>query len=297
MSEVESSPENGAGLWRRLLPKPPRRGRNGFTGQGGEPQTQTPPGAAEQAMVRKAANFGQVRVADVMTPRAQVVALEASSTLLEAAHVFADSQHSRIPIYRDSLDDPLGFVHVKDLLPLLTPGPGGELPAPLDERVLARLRRDILFVPPSMRLPTLLLRMQSSHIHLALVVDEYGGTDGLVTIEDVVEQIVGDIADEHDVEAPMVLPRPGGVFEADGRTDVAELAKALGASLDLPEADAEFDTVAGLVVALAGRLPQRGQILRHPAGFDFEVVDVDPRRVKRLRIKPVSASVLEASGG
>lgn len=287
-----ASPEPNPRKWRLWTRRPPR------------PPAQTTPnqteseGVAEQAMVRNAASFGSVRVADVMTPRAQIVALEAASSLGEAAHVFAESQHSRLPIYRDSLDDPLGFVHVKDLLPLLAPDPAkGQPPAQLDDRTLLKLRREILFVPPSMRLPTLLLRMQSSHIHLALVVDEYGGTDGLVTIEDVVEQIVGDIADEHDIDAPMVLPRPAGVFEADGRADVHDLAKALGTDLSLAESDSEFDTAAGLVVALAGKLPQRGQILRHPAGFDFEVLDVDPRRVKRVRIKPSAALVLEAGAG
>lgn len=252
---------------------------------------------AEQTMLLKAASFGQVRVADVMTPRAAIVGIEAASTLAEAVQVFAESQQSRLPIYRDSLDDPLGFVHVKDLLPLLTPNAEGIVAAPLNERVLVKLRRDILFVPPSMRLPILLLRMQSSHIHMALVVDEYGGTDGLVTIEDIVEQIVGDIADEHDEEAVSVLARPNGIFEADGRTDVNVLERALGASLELEDMDDEFDTAAGLVVALAGRLPQRGEILRHPAGFDFEVLDADPRRVKRLRIKPIAQPVLESAGG
>lgn len=253
--------------------------------------------AAEQTMLLKAASFGQVRVADVMTPRAAIVGIEAGSTLAEAAQVFAESQQSRLPIYRDSLDDPLGFVHVKDLLPLLAPNSEGVMAAPLHERALVKLRRDILFVPPSMRLPILLLRMQSSHIHMALVVDEYGGTDGLVTIEDIVEQIVGDIADEHDEEAINVVSRPNGVFEADGRTDVAVLARALGASLEIEAMEDEFDTVAGLVVALAGRLPQRGEILRHPAGFDFEILDADPRRVKRLRIKPIAGSSQENAGG
>lgn len=293
----ETNPSEGGGPFRRWLGKGGRRNGRLFNQTEAEIESGAAAGA-EQAMVRKAANFGLVRVADVMTPRAQIVALDVAATLQEAAEMFAESQHSRLPIYRDSLDDPLGFVHVKDLLPLLAPQ-GGVPPTPerLQECMLPKLRRDILFVPPSMRLPTLLLRMQSSHIHLALVVDEYGGTDGLVSIEDLVEQIVGDIADEHDIEAPMVVARPGGVFEADGRTDVSELAKALNADLDLPDADAEFDTVAGLVVALTGRLPQRGQILRHPAGFDFEVLDVDPRRVKRLRIKPVTPAVLEVSGG
>ena len=262
-------------------------------------QTPSPSSSAfaEQTMLLKAASFGQVRVADVMTPRAAIVGIEAASTLAEAVQVFAESQQSRLPIYRDSLDDPLGFVHVKDLLPLLTPNAEGIVAAPLHERVLVKLRRDILFVPPSMRLPILLLRMQSSHIHMALVVDEYGGTDGLVTIEDIVEQIVGDIADEHDEEVVSVLARPNGVFEADGRTDVHVLERALNASLELNDMEGEFDTAAGLVVVLAGRLPQRGEILRHPAGFDFEVLDADPRRVKRLRIKPIAPPMQENAGG
>jgi CBS domain containing-hemolysin-like protein len=127
--------------------------------------------------------------------------------------------------------------------------------------------------------------MQSSRIHLALVVDEYGGTDGIVSMEDLVEQIVGEIEDEHDVEAALVLERPGGAYEADGRASIDELEASLKASLALPDHEDEFDTVAGLAVALAGRLPQRGEILRHPAGFDVEIVDADPRRVKRIRLK------------
>jgi CBS domain containing-hemolysin-like protein len=127
--------------------------------------------------------------------------------------------------------------------------------------------------------------MQSSRIHLALVVDEYGGTDGLVSMEDLVEQIVGAIEDEHDVESALVLERPAGAFEADGRAPIDQLEAKLGASLALPEHEDEFDTAAGLAVTLAGRLPQRGEILRHPAGFDVEIVDADPRRVKRIRVK------------
>jgi CBS domain containing-hemolysin-like protein len=127
--------------------------------------------------------------------------------------------------------------------------------------------------------------MQSSRIHLALVVDEYGGTDGLVSMEDLVEQIVGAIDDEHDIESALVIERPNGAFEADGRASIAELEEKLGVSLALPDHEGEFDTAAGLAAALAARLPQRGEILRHPAGFDVEIVDADPRRVKRLRIK------------
>src|SRR5262249_22595805 len=141
---------------------------------------------------------------------------------------------------------------------------------------------------PSMTLATLFLRMQSSRIHLALVVDEYGGTDGLVTMEDLVEQIVGTINDEHDVDAPLIQER-GGVWEADGRAPIDQLEAKIDAKVALPDHEDEFDTIAGLVAALAGRLPQRGEILHHPAGFDFEITDADPRRVKRVRIRRSSA--------
>ena len=139
--------------------------------------------------------------------------------------------------------------------------------------------------------------MQSSRIHLALVVDEYGGTDGLVSMEDLVEQIVGSIDDEHDVDAPMILERAGGVFEADGRAPLAELEAKTGLDLALPDHEDEFDTVAGLAAALAQRLPQRGEILHHPAGLDLEITDADPRRVKRLRIKRATEMSRSVQGG
>jgi len=240
---------------------------------------------AQKDLILRAARFDRLRVADVMRPRAEIVAIEASATLGEAARAFSESQHSRLPIYGETLDDPQGFVHVRDVLALLAPDEQGQSRAQFSDRLLTRIRRDILFVPQSMTLATLFLKMQSSRIHLALVVDEYGGTDGLVSMEDLVEQIVGAIEDEHDVEAALVLERPGGGFEADGRAPIDQLEAKLEASLALPDHEDEFDTAAGLAVALAGRLPQRGEILRHPAGFDVEIVDADPRRVKRIRIR------------
>jgi CBS domain containing-hemolysin-like protein len=240
---------------------------------------------AHKDLILRAARFDSLKVADVMRARAEIVALEASATLGEAARAFADSQHSRLPIYGETLDDPQGFVHVRDVLSLLAPDAEGAAKAKFTDRTLARIKRDILFVPQSMTLATLFLKMQSSRIHLALVVDEYGGTDGIVSMEDLVEQIVGAIEDEHDIEAPLVLERPAGAFEADGRAPIDQLEAKLETSLALPEHEDEFDTAAGLAVALAGRLPQRGEILRHPAGFDVEIVDADPRRVKRIRIK------------
>jgi CBS domain containing-hemolysin-like protein len=236
-------------------------------------------------MILRAAHFDRLKVADVMRPRAEIVAVEASSTLGEAARAFSDSQHSRLPIYGETLDDPQGFIHVRDVLTLLAPDAEGEARAKFSDRLLMRIKRDILYVPQSMTLATLFLKMQSSRIHLALVVDEYGGTDGLVSMEDLVEQIVGAIEDEHDVDAALVLERPAGAFEAEGRAPIDELEKKLSASLALPDHEDEFDTAAGLAVALAGRLPQRGEILHHPAGFDVEIVDADPRRVKRIRLK------------
>ncbi len=242
--------------------------------------------AVEQKdMILKAARFDTLVVADVMRPRAEIIAVEASATLGEAAAIFSESQHSRLPIYRDTLDDPLGFVHVRDVMTMLAPDKDGLARAKFGDRLLTRMKRDILFVPASMRLATLFLKMQSSRIHLALVVDEYGGTDGLVSMEDLVEQIVGEIDDEHDDDAALVQEQPGGVFEADGRAEVEVLEAALGHDLDLPEHEDEYDTLGGLAVALVGRLPQRGEILHHPAGFDFEILDADPRRVKRLRVR------------
>jgi CBS domain containing-hemolysin-like protein len=213
---------------------------------------------AHKDMILRAARFDRLKVNDVMRPRAEIVGLEVSATLAEAARLFAESQHSRIPVYGETLDDPQGFVHVRDVMSLIAPNEAGEGRAKFSDRTLARIKREILFVPPSMTLSTLFLKMQSSRIHLALVVDEYGGTDGLVSMEDLVEQIVGDIDDEHDVDAALIQERPGGAFEADGRADIDKLESMLGASFALPEHEDEFDTVAGLAVALAGRLPQRG---------------------------------------
>lgn len=249
----------------------------------GEPMT-----PAQQSMVMRAARFDQLKVIDVMRARAEIVAIEIGASLGEAARAFSESQHSRLPVYGETLDDPQGFVHVRDVMALLAPSEEGDTRAKFSDRALSRIKRDILFVPASMTLSTLFLKMQSSRIHLALVVDEYGGTDGIVSMEDLVEQIVGAIEDEHDVDPSLVIERPGGAFEVDGRAPIDQLEAKLSASLALPEHEDEFDTAAGLAVALAGRVPQRGEILHHPAGFDVEIADADPRRVKRIRVKRAS---------
>jgi CBS domain containing-hemolysin-like protein len=226
-----------------------------------------------------------------------------------------------VPLFRESLDDPRGMVHIKDLTRWLIgeslgrPASEGRIPtaaaaraAPADRPTLppvnpaapvpdlgranlsktiasTRLRRPMIYVPPSMPAANLLIRMQSTHIHMALVVDEYGGTDGLVTIEDLVEQIIGDIEDEHDeAEAANIATDPKLGLVTAARTPVRELEAHVGIKLLKPEEEADIDTLGGLVFALVGRVPARGELIRHPSGLEFEVLDADPRRVKKLRV-------------
>ncbi len=237
----------------------------------------------ERAMLQNLLKFGELKVVDLMVPRADIVGVEMSANLAEIAAIFFDAQHSRLPVYKDNLDEPVGMVHIKDIVGYLMPG---REPQPFS---LQRIKRDVLFVPPSMPAQDLLLKMQATRIHLALVIDEYGGTDGLLSIEDLVEQIVGEIDDEHDTDEEAELkPVPGG-FEADARVPVGDLEKAVGVELATPEEAEEHDTLGGLVAKLAGRLPQRGEVITHESGISFEVIDADPRRIKRLRIRRSAA--------
>ena len=237
----------------------------------------------ERLMLANLLKFGETAVADVMVPRADIVAVEEKTPLSELITLFREAQHSRLPIYRETLDDPLGMVHVKDVLALLESGPGGQLRWP--QTSIAKLKRDVLFVPGSMPALDLLMRMQSSRNHLALVVDEYGGTYGLVSIEDLVEEIVGDIDDEYDVEEDLELtPQPDGGFDADARIGLEDFKERSGIDLTFEDIGEEVDTLGGLVVAALGRVPARGEIVSH-GGFEFEILEADPRRVKRLRIR------------
>jgi hemolysin (HlyC) family protein len=220
-------------------------------------------------------------------PRAEIVAVDETMPLPELVTLLRAAQHSRLPVFSETLDDPTGLVHVKDVMALLQLRPDGDYR--LENSSIARIKRPVLFVPPSMRAQDLLLKMQASHTHLALVIDEYGGTEGLVSIEDIIEEIVGDIADEHDDEA-MALRRDGACFVVDGRLALEDFKSETGLDLSTPETDEEVDSLGGLVTALLGRLPQRGEIIAHPAGFEFEVLDADPRRIRRLRICPPPAA-------
>lgn len=264
------------------------RGQNGAE-PASSPATLAGPAGA---MVEQAAAFQSLRVEDVMTPRADIVAVELTTPFGELIEKFLEAEHSRMPIYRETLDDPVGVVHVKDVFKLLADPkkrPGEQ------DLILQRLRRDALYVPASMRAETLLLRMQATRTHLALVIDEFGGTDGLVTMEDLVESVVGDIDDEHDEAASnAIIPRPGGVYEADARAPLEDLEASMGRELAPPDLEEEIDTVAGLVTALAGRVPQRGEVIAHPEGFEIQILDADPRRVKRVRFRPAAAPVSTA---
>jgi CBS domain containing-hemolysin-like protein len=221
-----------------------------------------------------------------MTPRADITAVELSSSLESVVAAFAESEHSRLPVYKETLDDPVGVAHLKDVFRLLA-APGGA--AGNEGPILPRLKRPTLYVPPSMRAADLLVRMQSSRIHMAMVIDEFGGVDGVVTLEDVIEAVVGEIDDEHDeAAATQIVARAGGVFEADGRAPLEVLESALGRPLSEPDLEEDIETAAGLVTALAGRVPQRGEVIAHPSGLEFEITDADPRRIKRLRIRPAA---------
>jgi len=241
--------------------------------------------AQERVMLANLLKFGELRVKDVMVPRADIVAADEKTSLIDLIQLFREAQHSRLPVYRETLDDPTGVVHLKSVLELLEPEEGGSFR--LREAPISAIRRDILFAPPSMPVLDLLLKMQATHTHLALVIDEYGGTDGLVSIEDIIEEIVGDIADEHDEESLQARPLPGGGFIADARVDLEDFKTETGIEFPLDaETEDEIDTLGGLVVSLLGRVPQRGEIVAHPNGTEFEVLEADPRRVKRLLIRP-----------
>ena len=264
----------------------------------------------EREMLLRILRFGTLQVEDVMVPRADITAVDENEPIRELLKTFDAAGVSRVPLYRATLDEPRGMVHVKDVLHWLIahararPADGlvpvsstrgaaaGKVFAPdlsavdLSKSIAsAKLGRPMLYVPPSMPAAHLLIRMQSTHIHMALVVDEYGGTDGLVTIEDLVEQIVGDIEDEHDeAEAAHITCDAKLGLVTLARTPVRELEDYLGVKLLDPEEESEVDTVGGLIFSLAGRIPARGEVIAHPAGIEFEVLDADRRRVKKLKV-------------
>ncbi len=250
-----------------------------------EPMPVGPTGPSQTEMRLRIEEFERARVDDVMIPRAEIIGVELSTPLDDLIQLYATEAHSRLPVYRDTLDDPVGVVHIRDVITEIARA-NGETKDP-EDNPLERLRRDILFVPPSMPLPDLLVKMQASRTHLALVVDEYGGTDGLVSLEDLVEEIVGEIEDEHDEEVAMLVRRGRLAWEVDARMETEDFAEETGLELELEDHD--VDTLGGVAFALAGRVPIRGEVLPHPKGVDIEILDSDARRIHRLVVrKPAS---------
>jgi CBS domain containing-hemolysin-like protein len=257
----------------------------------------------ERVMLRNILRLRERRISDVMVPRADIIAVQREIPLGELMKVFESAGHSRLVVYDETLDDATGMVHIRDLLAFMTVGAAASakantrrkkpFPAGLDLKAVdlsmalsaAKIIREILYGPPSMPVLDLLAKMQTTRIHLALVVDEYGGADGVVSIEDIVEEVVGEIADEHDEEtAPGVIAQPDGSFLADARTNLEDVTAVVGPEFDVGEIAKEVDTLAGYVVTRTGRVPVRGELVPGPGPFELEILDADPRRLKRLRI-------------
>ena len=265
--------------------------------------------AEERSMLMNLLAFGELRIEDVIVPRADIVSVDETTMINDLLKIFADAGHSRLPVYRGTLDDPIGMVHIKDLMLWVSKQGAAKKPARTSAKtkaakpkpqtpaidlgrvnlditlVAANIMREILFVPPSMTARDLLVKMQTTRIHMAIVVDEYGGTDGLVSIEDLVEEIVGEIADEHDADdGPLIEPAEDGVYIADARMPIEDLEKLLETTLVADEREEDADTLGGLVFSLAGRIPVRGELIRHENGIEFEILDADARRIRRLKI-------------
>ena len=290
---VDPDPSSRAGPWRSLI-RGLRRARNG---EGSVRDTlddlieeredaEIPVDADERTLLANILDLRDRTVHDVMVPRADVIAVPVDAGLEAVIGEMTREGHSRLPVYRDTLDDSLGMVHIKDVL--AWPG----VPA---EFTLSDILREILFVSPSMRVLELLLEMRVQRVHMALVVDEFGGIDGLVTIEDLVEEIVGEIEDEHDVvDEPELVLRPDGSLDADARATIESLEEIAGPVAAADDRE-ESDTLGGLVFSLAGRVPIRGELIRHESGLEFEIIDADPRRIKRLRVRGFPPPLISAA--
>lgn len=232
----------------------------------------------ERQMVRNLLHFGERDAGDVGVPRADIIAVEERTTFDHLVQVFAEAGVSRLPVYRDNLDTIIGMVHIKDVFNILA----GSAARPAD---IAALIRQPLYVPMSRGALDLLADMRQTRVHLAVVLDEYSGTEGLVTIEDLIEEIVGEIEDEHDeAPAPLLVPIDGGAWEADARVELEDIAEAIDPRL--AEVENDVDTIGGLTAVLAGHVPVVGDCLDHPSGWKIEVIDADERRVNRVRLHP-----------
>jgi CBS domain containing-hemolysin-like protein len=277
---------SNGGLLRAILRRLRRREKNEAVREAIEelieetPESDTPISEDQRVLLANILKLRDKTVRDVMVPRVDIVGIAANTPLDEVVRLIQAEAHSRYPVYRESLDDVIGMVHIKDVLAYWgTP----------KKFNLRDILRRVVFVAPTLPVLDMLLDMRRSRTHMALVVDEFGGTDGLLTIEDLVEEIVGEIEDEHDVaQAPVLARRADGTLDVNGRTPVEMLEQEIGNVLSEDERR-EIDTVGGLIFSLLGRIPERGEVVRHPSGVEFEILDVDPRRIRRLRVRPPAA--------
>src|SRR5215472_9262458 len=271
-------PRNGESLREtidEMIEEPAANDRGSLSGQ-------------ERLLIGNVLKIHDQTAADVMVPRVDIVALDVETPFPAVVKCMVEQGHSRVPVYRETLDDVIGFIHVKDVL-----GPVAER----HETKPGLLVRKVLFVAPSVPILDLLVQMRQARTHIAMVVDEFGGIDGLVTIEDLIEEIVGEIEDEYDVaEGPNLTERADGTLIADARIPIEQLEERQGIRLRPTGEQNEVDTLGGLVSSLAGRVPGRGEVIGHPSGIEFEVLDADPRRVKRLRVRNRAKGDLGSSG-
>ena len=279
-------PTNG-GLLRAFLRRLRRRDKNEAVREAIEelieetPESDTPISDDQRELLANILKLRDKTVRDVMVPRVDIVAIAADTPLDAVVRLIQTEAHSRYPVYREALDDVIGMIHIKDVLAYWGTS---------KKFNLRDILRRVVFVAPTLPVLDMLLDMRRSRTHMALVVDEFGGTDGLLTIEDLVEEIVGEIEDEHDVaQAPTLARRVDGTIDVNGRTTIELLEQEIGRVLSDDERR-EIDTVGGLIFSLLGRIPERGEVVRHPSGVEFEVLDVDPRRIRRLRVRPPTSS-------
>ena len=303
MADPQSSSDQdfGSRLWRGLRDLINRAGaepslraslEEAIDERSGEPDDRDDLSAVERTMLKNLLHFGEHDVDDVAVPRADIIAFDCEDSFAELVALFREAGHSRMPVFRGSLDQVIGMIHVKDVYAVIAETFDDTVSsAPFADFKVETLLRPVLYVPSSMRVLDLLARMRAGRTHMAIVVDEFGGTDGLVTIEDLVEEIVGDIEDEHDdTHAQLLQEIGGGVYEADARLDLTELAETTGHDFANDEIGEDVDTLGGMVFMLAGKVPAVGETIAHPDGWRFEVIDGDPRMVRRVRLYPPSAT-------
>ena len=230
----------------------------------------------ERIMLMNILKIDQILARDIMIPRAEIIAVDENISFSKVIKIFVEGAHSRIPIFREQLDNITGILHIKDLVKYQTENNN-------KDNFIIDIKKEILHIPPSMPVLDLLIKMQLTRLHMGVVIDEYGGVDGLITIEDVIEEITGEIEDEHDGEnIEMFIKLGTNVFESNARLPIEELEKI--SQIKLIEEEEDTDTIGGLVVSIAGRVPQRGEIIKHDSGMTFTIIDADPRRIKTIKI-------------